>query len=652
MAPRKTTKRKTPREAAEARAATLRARLESEQLKAALSYYRAADKGRKNRDWPARMHSADLAIIPDALTVVARSRDAVANTWIGRAAQRSHKRNVIGRGIMVVPTARDPDGKDLPKLNRRASDLWMRWASDKTACDLERRRTYWQQQRTIASEEFVAGESFEVWSYVQNPRNVGLRMQLFESEQLDLTIQAWEGNQVRGGVEVDQYGAAVAYHFYKRNPSDYLNATALQSARVPAERVRHYFDAERVLQTRGMPQMAPVLNDVRDFSSFKDANLWRARMEACITFIIKKTMPTPAGGIAGIGPRLSGDTGATATGMRTMDMIPGMVPELMPGEDIEPFIPSAPGNQYEPFTAVTLRGIGAGVGMSFGALTRENNANYSAARQDMLEDEREIGPQQDHFIDTVLLPDYELWFRFAALEGRFDDVEGFDLAEYLAEPERFCEAEYIAPQRPWIDPEKEANAYAKAIELRIITRNEIVAMRGSRLKNVLQTIASEREDAKAEGITFPEDVDAKATAAAAFADIGKGNAQNATADATEQQTTDAADSGPDGSGDSAPPSKGNMADRARPRRVTLAQADAPNYRSAAAPEIACSTCSYAVGMYCKAYDFTFTPGFVCDAWEATPPTDATPTGKLIGVQRTDGEPPIDSPGGFNSGAPY
>jgi capsid protein len=159
--------------------------------------------------------------------------------------------------------------------------------------------------------------------------------------------------------------------------------------------VRHYFDAERVLQTRGVPHMAPVLQDVRDFSAFKDATLWRARMEACIGFLIKKNLPTAGGGASpGLG-RTPGRHRADGQRDAHADMVPGMVPELMPGEDVDPFIPSSPGNQYDPFTTITLRGIGAGMGMSFGALTRHNDANYSAARQDMLEDEREIGPQQD-----------------------------------------------------------------------------------------------------------------------------------------------------------------------------------------------------------------------------------------------------------------
>jgi lambda family phage portal protein len=278
---------------AENRVRKLRADLEAAQLQSALSYYTAANKGRGNRDWKASPVSADQAIIPDAQTLIARSRVTVANTWIGKAAVRSQKRNVVGRGIMVVPVAKDAKGNELPDVNRQAGDAFMRWASDKTACDLERRRTFWQIQRMAVSEEFVAGESFIVWSYVPNPRTVGLRLQMFEPEQLDLTIQSFGENQVRGGVEIDEYGAAVAFHFYERNPNDYLIRNNYRSIRIPAERVFHYFDAERVLQTRGATHMAPVLQDIRDFSSFKDATLWRARMEACIGMIIQEEFAEP-----------------------------------------------------------------------------------------------------------------------------------------------------------------------------------------------------------------------------------------------------------------------------------------------------------------------------------------------------------------------
>src|SRR5439155_8472793 len=131
-----------------------------------------------------------------------------------------------------------------------------------------------------------------------------------------------------------------------------------------------------------------------------------------------------------------------------------------------------------------------------------NDGNYSAARQDMLEDEREIGPQQDALIDHFVMPVYELWYRFAVMEGRLPVND----AEFLADPDRFTEAEYVTPARPWIDPEKEANAYEKALQLRIITRKEIVAMRGGQFQNVLRQIAEEKKEGKSLNIAFPEDV--------------------------------------------------------------------------------------------------------------------------------------------------
>jgi uncharacterized coiled-coil protein SlyX len=278
------------------------------------------------------------------------------------------------------------------------------------------------------------------------------------------------------------------------------------------------------------------------------------------------------------------------------------------------------------------------MGMSFGALTRHNDANYSAARQDMLEDEREIGPQQDALIDHDIMPIYELWFRFAVIEGR---IEGVDLEQFLAEPDRFTDAEYIAPARPWIDPEKEANAYEKALKLRIITRKEIVAMRGGRFQNLLAQIEQERAEAKTLGLAFPEDVDQ----AALLTKADKGGPVT--------DPTDADNGGPgggaaaptdsnngDGSGDQ---QQGLAAAGKKGRRVKLAQADAPNYRAADDPVRSCSTCSNAVGMYCKAYDFNFSSGFTCDAWTAAPPNDGPSSGaKIVPPGPVPGDPAIDS----------
>jgi lambda family phage portal protein len=500
-------------------------RAAARQAMAQLASFNAAEKGRRNKDWRAPLGSADAAIIPDSITLNARSREMERNSWIAKAGKRAKVRNVVGRGIVPVPVAKDAAGNELKALNRKAESLFLRWASDKTACDVERRRTFWRQQRMCVSEKFVAGEHLLMWQYRPHPRNVGLCLRGYEPEQLDTTIQSYEGREVRGGVEIDAEGAPVAYHLYERNPYDYLNRVGWKSVRVPAWRVFHYFDPERVMQARGVTDTAPVMQDMRDFRDFQSSTLWRARMEACIGAVIKQLAATAGGGVPGIGPLQSGDTGATPSGMPTFDMVPGMVARLAPGEDISFVNPSTPGSQYDPFTTVTLRGISAGLGMSRGSLTRESEGDYSSARQDMLEDEREIGPEQDSLVDDVVMPVYELWYQIAWLEGKFVE-NGLPLineAEYLADPHRFTEAEYIFPVRPWIDPEKEANAAEKLIELRLATRKELVASRGGRFATKLSQIAEEKKDAAAANVTFPEDVAAAAALAKATAPSGHRN---------------------------------------------------------------------------------------------------------------------------------
>jgi lambda family phage portal protein len=472
--------------------------LAARQAKAQLATHAAAQRGRKQRDWKAPVTSADLAILPDMATLNARARQLVRDSWIARAAVRARSRNVVGRGVIPVPSAVDAAGSELEEFNRATDRRFWEWASNPAECDVEGRRTFWMFQNIAAEEKFTVGEHFIVWS-VDTQSEYGLRLQGFEPEQLDDTMQSFEGREVRNGIELDDQHRAVAFHFYERTPNDFLGRNKTDSIRIEADRVIHYFRPERPGQTHGVTELAPVMQDVRDFTAMKDAMLFRARMEACIGFIVKKQLPTfGTGAPAGIGPLSPGDSSTTASGMRAFDMVPGMTPELAPGEEIEPFIPSSPGTMYGPFTETTVRGIGAGIGLSHGALFRKSDSNYSAARQDMLEDERELGPEQDWFIDCIVKPIYELFVRVQVSIGKLPI--SFQLFNF--EPWRYLEAEYVTPGRPWIDPEREANAAEKLLALKLTTRSEIRAGMGGRLSKTFEQLANENALAAKHGLNL------------------------------------------------------------------------------------------------------------------------------------------------------
>jgi lambda family phage portal protein len=299
--------------------------------------------------------------------------------------------------------------------------------------------------------------------------------------------------------------APVAYHFWTRNPNDYLFRTNYYPVRVPLDRCFHYFRQERVRQARGVSCFAPVMQDIRDHADLRSSHLWRARMEACIGAVIK-TNAAPGNGIGGAPlslPRAPGDPGTTPSGLPTFDFVPGMTPVLRPGEDIAFLNPQAAGGTFDAFSTNILRGIAAGLDISYEQLVRDfSKGSYSSQRQGMLEDRRAWKKEQDLLIDLFIAPVYRLFIQCAILEGKFDDL--IDIGDYLANPAAFCEAEYVPDGFEWIDPLKEAKAAETKIALRLTTRKELITERGGRLRNTLEQISDEKKLSEELDIPFPE----------------------------------------------------------------------------------------------------------------------------------------------------
>jgi lambda family phage portal protein len=476
-------------------------------IRAQLRTYQAADKGRRNRDWQASNRSADSAIIPDANVLNARARQMIRDSHIAQAISFAKVRNIVGRGITPIPVATDAAGNELKSLNVAAEKRFWAWSNDPKKCDVEGRRTFWQFQQLAVSEKVAVGEVFIVWSYTPG---VGFQLQAYEAEQLDETLQTCGNNEVRGGVEVDISGKSIAYHFYLRNPNDLLFRKTLKSVRITADRVYHFYRPTRVLQTRGVSELAPVLQRIRDVNRRDDAELMVSIMEACMGMSITRNQPV-AFGADGVG-RESGGSTTTLGGMEKFDFAPGMVFRGQPGEEVKFHAPTRPGNSFEPYQRVNLRGIAAGADLSYEQITRDFSAgSWSTQRASLLEDRRSWNAEQDLLTDLFVSPAYEDWFRFEVVDGHLP----LAFETYAVDPERYHEAEYAPDGHEWVDPEKELNGVEKELNLRLGTRKNHIGRRGGRYSKVFQQISAERLEAAKLGIVFPEDADLAATAAKA-----------------------------------------------------------------------------------------------------------------------------------------
>lgn len=439
------TKSQKQADAAEAQVREQRAILERERIdakrdaltlrrKIAMSVHRAAEQNRFTNDWIAPATSADSAIVADMPRTNARARQLVRDDPWAKSIVRSFRRNVVGTGITPLIDK---------KPFKRDFEAWM---NNPRAIDMERRRSLPMIQQWAMSEVVTVGEAF----IVRWVTGDGLQLQCFEYEQLDRykITERSTGNEVRHGIEVDEHGAPVAFHFYKHHPNDIRGLArpapiTLESMRVPARFVCHIMDPERVRQTHGFSRMGPVIRKIRDLSEYDAAMLRVARAEACIGLLIK-------GGDDSVDP---------------LELDGLNVAYIDEDESVDTFTPSRPGGQYDPYMQIQIRSIAAGVGTSYGQIARDfTQGNFSGQRVASIEDRREFMQLQQMLITQLCEPIMQDWQFVWAMQNVDRSADYFITGE---QPEP---VQWQGQGWDWVDPEVQGKAIERKMRLGLTSR--------------------------------------------------------------------------------------------------------------------------------------------------------------------------------------
>lgn len=494
------------------RRALARLRLEAINHRRALaSTYAAAEHNRLTADWSTRNTSADGAIVADLGTLIARARSAVRDDWAAAAIVSGWRRHVVGTGFSVRSNARDPwSGKPFTEFNKAADRLFARWCRARF-CDLERKKNFHAFQSLMQSEKVTVGEAFIAIRVAgEDPRRRRARvpriiLQAFEVEQLDTTIvqNPDTGDEIRNGIEVDRYGAPVAYWVYTDcHPLDAslaINAArgGAQSVRIPAEDVCHLARWDRPRQTHGVSRLAPILKKLRHLQMYDEYQLVAARLEACYGAAIEID-PNAPNTVWGAAPA-AGESTTDERGNSVSEFEPGMFQRLNPGEKVSWHDPSRPGELYDPFVRAQVSQASTGAGLDYTTVVRDfTGGTYSGQRQGMIERDYEICPEQEDLIDMACIEVRAAVITAAILEGLLE-APGF--AESVELAEAYLEADWRPQAKPWIDPANHASASDTALRNRLTTRRTILNELGEDWRETLQQLADEEEEMRRLGLS-------------------------------------------------------------------------------------------------------------------------------------------------------
>ena len=403
--------------------------------------------------------------------------------------------NIAGpNGVTIEPQPRTRSGEIHQELSKQINAVMRDWVKRPEVTW----RHDWPGAQRIACRSWVRDGEMLSQLVTGNLRTldhgtrVPFSLELLESDYLPMDMDD-AGKGIIQGVEVNAWGRAVAYHLYKQHPGDVYRAfvgRGVDTKRVQAGNVLHLAMRHRLHQVRGVSVFAPVLARLDDLKDYEESERIAAKVAASMAAAIKKGAPDDYSN------SLDDDGDPEARDLRFR---PGMIfDDLRPGEDIVTIDSNRPNPNLPDHRKGQLRAVASGTYCSHSSVAKDYDGTYSAQRQELVESWGVYGILQSEFIGQFVRPVYESLISAAVASGQLlipADVDGQSLDDAL----------FLAPQMPWIDPDKEAKAWERMEKNGHASGPEIIRRRGRNPADVLEQESTWREQWRGKGEVITAD---------------------------------------------------------------------------------------------------------------------------------------------------
>ena len=348
--------------------------------------------------------------------LINRARDLERNVPVVAGAVDTKLTHVVGPGLKFQSRV---DAKTLGIESEQAAEFsrllereFQSWANT-DHCDIERSSNFAELQSIVLQSRMTAGDIFCVLPFVRAEGSpYGLKCQLIESERCSNNKRARDTSRLKAGVEKDENGAPTAYWFSKHHPGDALRQRAEDSwIRIPAfgeltgrRNVLHVFRKRRPGQTRGVPDLAPVIELARQLGSYTEAEISAAVNAAVYTIFVtsddeyKENDPSMT---------------EVLTDAAQITYLSGSG-----NEDVSSPTPGRPNAAFEAFVLSILSQMGSALGIPFEVMLKRFNSSFSASQAAMLEMYRYVIAERERLVSKFCNPVLEVFVDEAVSAGR------------------------------------------------------------------------------------------------------------------------------------------------------------------------------------------------------------------------------------------
>lgn len=410
-------------------------------------------------------HSGDSSILPNLQNLRNVCRDLVRNdAHAGRAVQILEEL-VVGEGIRprsgATAKATGATEAEVADWNARVDEVWNDWADDEELCDATQRSTFYDLQALALRARVTDGEFLVHFAM----RDGSLALELIDVDRL-CSPGDRDAEKVRGGVEIDEFGAPVAFYILPHHPSDQVfGASWTVNPRRVAKKsgelavMLHGFTPQ-IGANRGVPRLVPGADYLRHLHHYLSSELIAARAASNYAVFIKRS-------ITADDPELTPVQGATAVnGLEHHETIePGTNLYLNEGEEPVPFSPNRPGAQFDPFVVRMLRAIASASGLAYEQVCLDfGRMNLSSARAMLREVHRGTDLERRRFVRQFCAP-----ARRNLILHKIATGELVAPTRFLERARAWLACSWVAPAYGMVDPLSDIEASRKACDANLST---------------------------------------------------------------------------------------------------------------------------------------------------------------------------------------
>lgn len=434
---------------------------------------------------------------------------------IASSAIKTPRTNVIGLGLKMNPKI----DREFLGLSREEAEKWEKtvktefaiWADDKIACDATGMNNFYSMQQLAFVSWLVSGDVFALVKQ-RDPtamRPYSLRLHLIEADRCAtpetigfmVTSAEIDGKKIYDGVEVDDDGMVVAYHFRNKHPyevdfeeTEYKRVLAY-SDKTGMPNVLHIMSSERPEQYRGVTYLAQIIEPILQTRRYTESEITAAIVESFFTAFIMTDSDSGEMPLDEVGVEGEGEDQQASHDPNEYEMGSGNVVVLKNGEKVDFGDPKRPASGFSAFLEEMETQIGAALEIPRDIMMKDFDASYSASRGALLEAWKAFKMYRGWFVDDFCTPVYELWMSEAVARGRIS-APGFFTSPVARKAWLGCE--WIGPTQGQLDPVKEVTAEIMSVEAGFSTNSDsAIRVNGSDWNQNMDQIQSETQKKRA-----------------------------------------------------------------------------------------------------------------------------------------------------------